>query len=83
MVHKINGLISYNIDVIIISKLLGLSSVAIYSTYNYIINTLRQLLDKISGSMIAIIGNSLGAVALHWLQVGTEKLNEIPENLHR
>lgn len=32
---------------------------------------------------LAIIGNSLGAVALHWLQVGTERLNEIPENLHR
>jgi formate/nitrite transporter FocA (FNT family) len=32
---------------------------------------------------LAIIGNSLGAVALHWLQVGMEKLNEIPENLHR
>ena len=32
---------------------------AIYSTYNYIINMLRQILDKISGSMLAIIGNSL------------------------
>ena len=59
MVHKINGLICYNIDVLIISKLMGLTSVAIYSTYNYIINMLRQILDKISGSMIAIIGNSL------------------------
>ena len=38
---------------------MGLTSVAIYSTYNYIINMLRQILDKISGSMIAIIGNSL------------------------
>ena len=34
LVHKINGLVSYNIDVLIISKLLGLASVAIYSTYN-------------------------------------------------
>ena len=32
---------------------------------------------------LVIIGNSFGAVALHWLQVGSEKLNEIPENLHR
>lgn len=59
MVHKINGLISYNIDILIISKVLGLASVAIYSTYNYIINMLRQILEKISGSMLAIIGNSL------------------------
>lgn len=59
MVHKINGLISYNIDVLIISKLLGLASVAVYSTYNYIVNMLRQILEKISGAMLAIIGNSL------------------------
>lgn len=59
MVHKVNGLISYNIDILIISKLLGLGSVAIYSTYNYIINMLRQILDKISSAMLAIIGNSL------------------------
>lgn len=59
MVHKINGLISYNIDILIISRILGLVSVAVYSTYNYIINMLRQILEKISGSMLAIIGNSL------------------------
>lgn len=59
LVHKINGLVGYNIDILIISKLLGLASVAIYSTYNYIVNMLRQILDKISGSMLAIIGNSL------------------------
>lgn len=59
VVHKINGLISNNIDILIISKLLGLASVAIYSTYNYIVNMLRQILEKISGSMLAIIGNSL------------------------
>ena len=59
LVHKINGLISYNVDILIISKILGLASVAIYSVYNYIINMLRQILDKISGAMLAIIGNSL------------------------
>ena len=59
LVHKVNGLVSYNIDVLIVSKLLGLTSVAIYSTYNYIVNMLRQILEKISGSMLAIIGKSL------------------------
>ena len=57
--HKINGLVSYNIDVIIISKILGLASVAIYSTYNYIINMFRNILGKISSSLTAIIGNYL------------------------
>ena len=57
--HKINGLVSSNIDVIIISKMLGLASVAIYSTYFYIINMLKQILGKINGSMLAIIGNEI------------------------
>ena len=57
--HKINGLVGSNIDVIIISKLLGLSSVAIYSTYNYIINMLKQILGKVGSSMLAIVGNEM------------------------
>lgn len=57
--HKINGLVGSNIDVLIISKLLGLASVAIYSTYNYIVNMLKTILGKISGALLAIIGNSL------------------------
>lgn len=57
--HKVNGLVVYNIDVLLISKFLGLAEVAIYSTYNYIINMLRNILGKISGSITAIIGNYL------------------------
>lgn len=57
--HKVNGLVGSNIDIIIISKLLGLTYVAIYSTYNYIINMLKQILGKISSSMLAIIGNEM------------------------
>ena len=57
--HKINGLIGSNIDTVIISSLLGLTSVAIYSTYNYIITMLKNILGKLSSSMTAIIGNIL------------------------
>ncbi len=57
--HKINGLVGSNIDSLIISSMLGLGSVAIYSTYNYIINMLKNILGKISTSMTAIVGNSL------------------------
>lgn len=57
--HKINGLVGSNIDTIIISSLLGLQDVAIYSTYNYIINMLKNILGKLSASMTAIVGNSL------------------------
>lgn len=56
--HKINGLVGSNIDSLIISKFLGLTSVAIYSTYNYIINMLKTILGKISSSILAIIGNA-------------------------
>lgn len=57
--HKICGLVSSNIDTLIISSFLGLSSVAIYSTYNYIVNMMKNILGKLSSSMTAIIGNIL------------------------
>ena len=57
--HKINGLISSNIDTVIISSMLGLSYVAIYSAYSYIITMMKNILGKLSSSMTAIIGNSL------------------------
>ena len=59
--HKINGLIGSNIDSLIISSMLGLKAVAVYSTYNYIINMLRIILGKISSSMTALIGNTLAS----------------------
>jgi O-antigen/teichoic acid export membrane protein len=57
--HKINGLISSNIDTVIISSFLGLGQVAIYSTYHYIVNMLKKFTSRLSGSMTAIIGNGL------------------------
>ena len=39
--------------------MLGLGSVAIYSTYHYIINMLKKITSKLSGSMTAIVGNIL------------------------
>lgn len=59
MFHKINGLIGSNIDTLIISSMLGLNYVAIYSTYYYIINMLKNILGKLSASMTAIVGNYL------------------------
>lgn len=57
--HKINGLISSNIDTVIISSMLGLAYVAIYSAYSYIITMMKNILGKLSSSMTAIVGNSL------------------------
>ena len=57
--HKVNGLVGSNIDSLIISSVLGLKSVAIYSTYSYIITMLKNILGKLSSSMTALVGNSL------------------------
>jgi len=57
--HKICGLVSSNIDTIIISSFLGLGYVAIYSAYSYIITMMKNILGKLSSSMTAIVGNSL------------------------
>ena len=59
MVHKVNGLIGSNVDSLIISSVMGLNSVAIYSAYSYIVLTLKKMLGKLSSSMTAIIGNGL------------------------
>ena len=57
--HKINGLIGSNIDTVIISSVLGLSYVAVYSTYAYIVRMLENIISKLSSSMTAIVGNDM------------------------
>lgn len=59
ILHKINGLISSNIDAVLLSSFIGLGAVAIYSTYSYIITMLKNILSKLTTSMTAIIGNLL------------------------
>lgn len=56
-INTLGNLISNNIDIIIISKFIGLSQVAIYSTYNYFVEAIKQFIDKITGSTMAGIGN--------------------------
>ena len=58
-VNTIGNLITSNIDIIIISKFLGLGYVVIYTTYNYIIDTLRKILEKITSSTMSGIANVL------------------------
>lgn len=57
--HKINGLVGSNIDVLIITNVLGLTATNVYSTYNYIINMMKQIIEKIYSSTLAIFGNIL------------------------
>ena len=60
-VHKIGGLIANNIDIIIISstKGLGLAKVVVYSSYNYIVNSMKIVIDKLYGAASSSVGNLL------------------------
>lgn len=59
MFHKIGGVIANNIDIVIISKVLGLTIVPIYSTYNYIVANLMNVVNKFSSALLALVGNFL------------------------
>ena len=60
-VNTLGGLISNNIDVLLISKYLGLKVVIIYTTYNYFVEAIKQFVDKITGATISGIGDMLAA----------------------
>ena len=57
--HKIGTLVANNIDVLIISKYIGLAQVVTYTSYMYIINTLVTIFSKLSTASSAGIGNLL------------------------
>lgn len=55
--HKVGTLVANNIDVIITSKFLGLTSVVSYTSYYYIINIISNMIGKFSSATLAGIGN--------------------------
>ena len=57
--HKIGTLVANNIDVIIISKFLGLTSVVIYNCYYYFIFNISMLVNRIGSATLASVGNLL------------------------
>lgn len=59
IVHKIANLVSSNIDIVLISKFIGLGNVVIYTTYQYIVLSIQLLTDKISNSLLPSVGNIL------------------------
>lgn len=58
-INTIGNLVTSNIDIIIISKAIGLDSVVIYSTYNYFVEGIKQLVDKITNATMSTVGNML------------------------
>lgn len=59
IVQKITSIIFNNIDIILISKYISSASVVIYTSYNYIINSIQNIVRKIGSSSQASIGNLL------------------------
>ncbi|MBQ8192740.1 MAG: polysaccharide biosynthesis protein [Bacilli bacterium] len=57
--QKVASIIFNNIDVVLISKFISSSSVVIYTSYMYIINSLQNVLRKIGSSSLASVGNLL------------------------
>ena len=56
---KFSRVISDSADTLVISSFLGLTFLAIYQNYYFVISSLRTLLEVIIGACIAGIGNSL------------------------
>lgn len=59
LVHKIAGVVSTNIDIVIVSAFMGLKKVVVYSTYLLYSNTITSFMNKISNAFLGSIGNKL------------------------
>ena len=59
ILQKLSNLVSNNIDILLISKFIGLGQVVVYTTYQYITLSLQLLTDKISNSLLTSVGNVL------------------------
>lgn len=57
--HKVGGVIANSIDTLSISAFLGLSTIAIYGNYHYVIKSLYSLISILAGGITASVGNSL------------------------
>lgn len=56
---KLNSIVVHSVDIMIISKFLGLTSTAKYGNYYYIMSSVSGLLAVVHGSLIAGIGNKI------------------------
>ena len=59
IVHKIGYILINSLDNIVISTLLGLQSLAVFSNYYYIVTSLTAVIDIFYNSFLGGVGNSL------------------------
>lgn len=58
-IQKIGNTLSVSLDSIVISAFLGLTTVAIYGNYYYIVSAIATFVNLIYSSVTASIGNSI------------------------
>ncbi len=56
---KIGAVMTYSVDTIVISSCLGLSSLAVYQNYNYVLTSVTGIVSIIFASCLAGVGNSI------------------------
>lgn len=59
IISKINILINENIDVLILSKFVGLTFVVVYTAYNQIVNMIKLIIQRLNSALLPSIGNLL------------------------
>ena len=57
--QKVASIVFNNIDVILISKYISSTTVVVYTSYMYIVNSLKNIVKKIGSSSLASVGNLL------------------------
>lgn len=62
--HKIGNTISTSLDSLVVSSFLGLTSVAIFGNYNYIVTTTMAIIWIVYSSMTAGIGNRMNLCSI-------------------
>ena len=75
--QKIGGIVLTSVDTIVISAFLGLTSLALYQNYYYIITALFGFLAVIMQSIIAGVGNSVASETLEKNYTDFKKFNFI------
>lgn len=63
--HKIGTLVLHSTDNIVISKFLGLTTLARYTNYQIVINALQSLVNSILGGLTASLGNLIAEGDMH------------------
>lgn len=56
IVHKLSGIVANNVDMLVISTFMGLTKVVLYSSYMYVINSIKIFLNKFNSSLYSLVG---------------------------